>query len=94
MVTTARRCGLADGRVAQRLLEQHPRPDPSIFGDSVLDRVAYGTREGQRIEAPPPDARLGLPEGKFSYAFKTGIRLGWWRIPTTRSTRCWRACWA
>jgi hypothetical protein len=32
-----------------------------------LDRVVYGTREGQRIEAIPLDARLGLPAGRCSY---------------------------
>jgi hypothetical protein len=38
-----------------------------MFGDFILEQVVYGTREGQRIEAVPLDARLGLPEGKFSY---------------------------
>jgi hypothetical protein len=39
----------------------------SIFGELTIDRVAYGTREGQRIERVPLDERLGLPEGDFSY---------------------------
>ena len=58
---------LADGRVVKRLPEPHSRPYQSIFGDFILERVVYGTREGQLIEAAPLDARLGLPEGKFSY---------------------------
>jgi hypothetical protein len=58
---------LADGRGVNRLPEPHSRPYRSIFGDFTLERVVYGTREGQRIEAPPLDARLGLPEGKCSY---------------------------
>ena len=58
---------LADGRAVKRLPEPHGRPDRSIFGDFALARVVYGTREGQPIEAAPLDARLGLPEGKFSY---------------------------
>ncbi|MBL8253101.1 MAG: ISKra4 family transposase [Candidatus Competibacter sp.] len=58
---------LADGRVIRRLPEAHSRPYQSIFGEFVLERVVYGTREGQRIEAVPLDARLGLPAEKFSY---------------------------
>jgi hypothetical protein len=61
---------LADGQVVKRLPEHHPRPYQSIFGDFILDRVVYGTREGQRIEAAPLDARLGLPEGKCSYLLR------------------------
>lgn len=61
---------LADGRVAKRLPEHHSRPYQSIFGDFVLDRVVYGTREGQRIEAAPLDAWLGLPEDRCSYLLR------------------------
>jgi hypothetical protein len=58
---------LADGRVVKRLPEPHSRPYQSIFGDFAVPRVVYSTREGQRIEAAPLDARLGLPQGKCSY---------------------------
>ena len=58
---------LADGRVVKRLPEAHIRPYQSIFGDFTLARVVYGTREGQRIEAVPLDARLGLPRDACSY---------------------------
>jgi hypothetical protein len=58
---------LTDGRVVKRLPDRHRRPYQSIFGDFTLERAVYGTREGQRIEAVPLDARLGLPESKFSY---------------------------
>ena len=61
---------LADGRVVRRLLEPHGWPYPSIFGDFTLERVVYGTREGQRIEAVPLDARLGLPEDRCSYRLR------------------------
>ena len=61
---------LADGQVVKRLPEHHPRPYQSIFGDFVLDRVVYGTREGQRIEAAPLDARLGLPQDQCSYLLR------------------------
>jgi hypothetical protein len=61
---------LADGRVVKRLPELHGRPYQSIFGDFTLERVVYGTREGQRIEAVPLDARLGLPEDPCSYLLR------------------------
>ncbi|MFO1423580.1 MAG: ISKra4 family transposase [Candidatus Competibacteraceae bacterium] len=61
---------LADGRVVQRLPDPHGRPYRSIFGEFTLERVVYGTREGQRIEAAPLDARLGLPEGRCSYVLR------------------------
>ncbi len=61
---------LADGRVVRRLPEPHGRPYQSIFGDFTLERVVYGTREGQRIEAVPLDARLGLPADRCSYLLR------------------------
>jgi hypothetical protein len=61
---------LVDGRVVQRWPEPHSRPYQSVFGDFTVPRVVYGTREGQRIEAAPLDARLGLPEGKCSYLLR------------------------
>lgn len=61
---------LADGRGVKRLPEPHRRPYRSIFGDFTLERVVYGTREGQRIEAVPLDARLGLPDGQCSYVLQ------------------------
>ena len=56
-----------EGRVLRRLPRLHRRPYQSIFGSFDLERVVYGTCEGQRIEHVPLDARLGLPAGKFSY---------------------------
>jgi len=56
-----------EGRVLRRLPNLHRRAYQSIFGCFDLERVAYGTREGQRIEHVPLDARLSLPAGKFSY---------------------------
>ena len=56
-----------EGRVLRRLPRPHRRPYQSIFGPFELERVVYGTREGQRIEHVPLDARLRLPAGKFSY---------------------------
>src|SRR5512144_3057617 len=58
---------LAAGQVVRRLPTLHRRPYQSVFGPFELDRVVYGTREGQQIEFVPLDSRLGLPAGKFSY---------------------------
>ena len=59
-----------EGRTVRRLPERHDRRYVSIFGELTIDRVAYGTREGQRIERVPLDERLGLPEGDFSYVLE------------------------
>jgi hypothetical protein len=56
-----------EGRVLRRLPNLHRRAYQSIFGPFELERVVYGTREGQRIEHVPLDARLSLPAGRFSY---------------------------
>jgi len=58
------------GHPVRRLPERHDRRYVSIFGELTLARVAYGTREGQRIERVPLDERLGLPEGDFSYVLE------------------------
>lgn len=54
-------------RVVRRLPVPHRRRYVSIFGELSITRWVYGTREGQRIEAVPLDARLGLPAGDYSY---------------------------
>ena len=58
---------LEDGREVRRLEALHRREIQNVFGPFALDRVVYGTREGQKIEAVPLDQRLGLPQGKNSY---------------------------
>jgi hypothetical protein len=58
---------LAAGQVVRRLPQRHRRPYQSVFASFELERVVYGTREGQAIEFVPLDARLRLPAGKFSY---------------------------
>ena len=66
-----------EGRTVRRLPERHDRRYVSIFGELTIGRVAYGTREGQKIERVPLDERLGLPEGDFSYVLEDwGQRLG------------------
>lgn len=58
---------LPEGGTLRRLPEPHARAYQSIFGHLEVSRVAYGTREGQKIEWVPLDQRLQLPESKFSY---------------------------
>ncbi len=61
---------LPEGRRLQRLAQEHSRRYVSIFGEFVLSRTAYGSREGQKIEFVPLDNRLQLPEGAFSYVLQ------------------------
>jgi len=61
---------MPDGRVLNRLDPLHRRSYQSIFGRFELDRVVYGSREGQKIECVPLDQRLGLPESDFSYVLQ------------------------
>ncbi len=58
---------LPDGSVVRRLPGLHERDYHSVFGVVPVERFVYGTREGQKIEYVPLDARLQLPESKFSY---------------------------
>jgi hypothetical protein len=59
-----------EGRTLNRLPEKHDRRYVSIFGELILSRFVYGTREGQKIEDSPLDERLGLPENSFSYVLE------------------------
>jgi hypothetical protein len=61
---------LPDGRVCQRLEDQHERRYVSIFGEFKLQRAVYGSREGQKIEFVPLDNRLQLPQSVFSYVLQ------------------------
>jgi len=61
---------MPDGRELMRLENQHPRFYQSIFGEFQLERTVYGSREGQKIEAVPLDARLQLPESVYSYVLQ------------------------
>ena len=58
---------LPEGDVRKRLEALHRRRYVSVFGEFHLDRVAYGSREGQKVDFVPLDNRLQLPEGVFSY---------------------------
>src|SRR3982751_3550882 len=48
-----------EGRTVRRVPQRHDRRYVSIFGELTIDRVVYGTREGQVIERVPLDERLG-----------------------------------
>jgi hypothetical protein len=56
-----------EGRTLQRLEDLHQRRYVSVFGVLGIDRYAYGTRETQKLEVIPLDARLGLPKDEYSY---------------------------
>jgi hypothetical protein len=58
---------LADGQQGQRLAKLHTRRYVSVFGEFLLQRTVYGSREGQAITCVPLDNRLQLPESVFSY---------------------------
>jgi hypothetical protein len=58
---------LPGGRTCGRLPELHARRYVSVFGEFVLRRTAYGSREGQKIDFVPLDNRLQLPGSAFSY---------------------------
>ena len=58
---------LPDGRVVKRSDKSQPRPYLSIFGPVQIERYVYAEREGQEIAFVELDARLALPDGKFSY---------------------------
>jgi hypothetical protein len=54
----------------RRLEAAHERRYVSIFGEFLLSRVVYGSREGRKIDFVPLDNRLQLPAGVFSYVLQ------------------------
>ena len=56
-----------NGRTLKRLATLRHRDYLSVFGNIALSRVAYGSREEQKIEYIPLDERLQLPLVKHSY---------------------------
>lgn len=57
-------------RTLRRLNELHDKRYVSIFGELIISRYVYGTREGQAHEWIPLDAALGLPAGDNSYVLE------------------------
>jgi len=62
------------GRTLQRLELPHDKRYLSIFGELLISRYVYGTREGQTQECKPLDAALGLPEGDNSYVLEDWLQ--------------------
>jgi hypothetical protein len=56
-----------EGRKLQRLPERRVREYVSAFGPTPFARDVYATRETQRQEVVPLDAKLGMPESDTSY---------------------------
>jgi hypothetical protein len=56
-----------EGKKLQRLPERRTREYVSAFGPTPFERDVYATRETQRQEVVPLDAKLGMPEGDMSY---------------------------
>jgi hypothetical protein len=63
-----------DGKKYRRLADTHSRSYRSIFGNLTIERFVYGTREGQKIEWVPLDAKLGLPVGEQSYVLEDWLQ--------------------
>src|SRR3970282_1722443 len=56
-----------EGKQLQRLSERRVRSYVSAFGPTPFARDVYATRETQRQEVVPLDAKLGLPQSDTSY---------------------------
>ena len=56
-----------EGKTLQRLPEPRVREYVSAFGPTPFARNVYATRETQRQEVVPLDAKLGMPESDTSY---------------------------
>lgn len=56
-----------EGKKLRRLPQTRTRRYVSVFGPTPFDRDVYATRETQRQEVVPLDAKLGMPEGDTSY---------------------------
>jgi Uncharacterised protein family (UPF0236) len=61
-------------KTLERLPEPHEKRYLSIFGELLIGRWVYGTREGQAIEWSPLDAALGLPAGENSYVLEDWLQ--------------------
>ena len=56
-----------EGKTLRRLPEPRVRSYVSAFGPTPFERDVYATRETQRQEVVPLDAKLGMPESDTSY---------------------------
>lgn len=79
---------LSEGHEVRRLETRHPRVYQSVFGRFELERVVYGSREGQKIAYVPFDTQLQLPESEFSYLLQDwsqglAVEHAYRRVPET-----------
>lgn len=58
----------------RRYADRHTRKYRSIFGVIEIERYVYGSREGQKIQWVPLDAKLGLPAGEQSYVLEDWLQ--------------------
>ena len=65
---------LPDGQVVPRVAELHEREYTNIFGDFTLRRTVYSARPHQQLVVPL-DARLQLPDSKFSHLLQSWDQL-------------------
>ena len=64
-----------EGKPLRRLPKRRRRNYVSVFGPTPFQRDVYATRETQRQEVVPLDAKLGMPESDTSYLLqKWGCR--------------------
>lgn len=63
-----------EDRTLRRLDEPRDKRYLSIFGELIISRYVYGTREGQAIGWVPLDAALGLPAGDNSYVLEDWLQ--------------------
>ena len=59
-----------EGQTLRCLEQTHDRRYVSIFGELSISRHVYGTRETQKFQVVPLDARLELPDSDFSYVLQ------------------------
>lgn len=66
-----------EGKQLRRLPKPRTRPYVSAFGPTPYQRDVYATRETQRQEVVPLDAKLGMPESDTSYLLQkwSGVRV-------------------
>jgi hypothetical protein len=79
---------LPNGHEVRRLETPHTRVYQSVFGRFELERVVYGTHEGQKIASVPFDRQLALPDSDFSYllqdwAQSVAVENTYRRVPET-----------
>lgn len=63
-----------EDRKLKRLDSTYEKRYVSIFGEIKITRTVYGTREKQKHEIVPLDARINLPDSDFSYLLQDWLQ--------------------